>query len=110
MTDWQALAAPGITFGLLGLLVWVQRRRNGERGAGAAGGRRLLARERLALGAQHAAHLLEVDGRTVLVVTGPGTVSLPVARLPAAGRAQPRSGPGAPGRAGIPRLRERARV
>ena len=67
MTDWQALAAPGITFGLLGLLVWVQRRRNGERGAGAAGGRRLLARERLALGAQHAAHLLEVDGRTVLV-------------------------------------------
>jgi flagellar biogenesis protein FliO len=40
------------------------------------GGRRLETVERLALGPQHALHLIRIDGRCVLVATAPTSVQL----------------------------------
>jgi flagellar biogenesis protein FliO len=64
----QPLAAIGFVLALLGGVLMVLRKRGAVSFAG--GGRRMKCVERLALGPGCALHLVEVDGRLILVGTG----------------------------------------
>jgi len=70
-----ALAA---VLGLLGGLLWLLRRRGlaGIRPLGRARNRRLECVERLALGPQHAIHLVRLGGRGLLVASSPSGCAL----------------------------------
>lgn len=82
MMDWQPLAGVTVTFGLLAALVWAVRRIPARFGPGRDQARRLGRVARLDLTAQHAVHLIEAEGRTLLVLTSPGGASVTRVRRP----------------------------
>jgi flagellar biogenesis protein FliO len=71
----QPLAAVGFVLALLGVTLMLLKKRGAAsfrlpRLSG-GGPRRLESLERLSLGPQHALHLIQIDGRTILVATAP---------------------------------------
>ena len=70
----QPLAAIGFVMLLLGGTLTVLKKRGAATPFRA--GKRLAAIERLSLGQHHALHLVQMDGRTMLVATGPGSVQV----------------------------------
>ena len=82
--DWQPLAGVVVTFGLLAALVWAVRRVPERFGAGRDQARRLGRIARLELTAHHAVHLIEAEGRTLLVLTSPSGASVAPVRPPRA--------------------------
>jgi flagellar biogenesis protein FliO len=72
----QPLAAVVLVMALLGgVLVMLKRRGVVSFDAG-AGARRMVVVERVALGPQHALHLVRTGGRLLLVATSPGSCQL----------------------------------
>lgn len=69
----QQMMAAGAMIGLLGLVLWWMRRRGlaGALPMRRSGGRRLEYVERLALGPQHALHLVRIGDRALLVSSSP---------------------------------------
>jgi flagellar biogenesis protein FliO len=69
-----------LTLSLLGGVLWWLRRRGMARFTGrfpsGTKTRRMKALERLALSPQHSLHLVEVEGRTVLIAASPGGCSI----------------------------------
>lgn len=82
--DWQPLAGVVVTFGLLAALICAARRIPARFGPGGEQARRLGRVARLDLTAQHAVHLIEAEGRTLLVLTSPGGASVAPVRRPRA--------------------------
>lgn len=82
--EWQPLAGVVVTFGLLTALVWAVRRIPARFGPRRDPARRLGRVARLDLTAQHAVHLIEAEGRTLLVLTSPGGASISPVRRPRA--------------------------
>ena len=77
-----------VVLGLLGGTLWWLRRRGmvywGARAAAGGRSKRLRAIERLPLTPQHSLHVVEVEGRTVLIATSPGGCSILEAGAPMA--------------------------
>lgn len=76
----QPLAAVGFVLALLGVTLMLLKRRGAAsfhlpRLQG-AGPRRLQSIERLSLGPNHALHLIQIDGRAVLLATAPNNCQI----------------------------------
>jgi flagellar biogenesis protein FliO len=71
----QPIFAILFVLGLLGGTLFVLRKRGAVSFRG-AGPRRMESVERLALGPQHALHLIRLDGKSVLVATAPTSVQV----------------------------------
>jgi flagellar biogenesis protein FliO len=74
----REIAAVAVVLGLLGALLWRLRRRGfaGVLPLGRPRGRQLECVERLALGPQHAIHLIRLGGRGLLVTSSPSGCAL----------------------------------
>ena len=76
----EPLAAIGFVMALLGVALMLLKKRGmaSFRVPGGAGGgtRRLEAIERLSLGPNHALHLVQLDGRSILVATAPNSFQI----------------------------------
>jgi len=76
----REIAAVAMVLGLLGALLWRLRRRGlagvMTLGRGRGRGRQLECVERLALGPQHAIHLIRLGGRALLVTSSPSGCAL----------------------------------
>jgi flagellar biogenesis protein FliO len=74
----REIAAVALVFGLLGALLWRLRRRGiaGVLALGRPRERQLECVERLALGPQHAIHLIRLGGRGLLVASSPAGCAL----------------------------------
>ena len=73
----QQLVTVGAVLALLGVALWFLKRQGGLLPAlQRTAGRRLQVVERVALGPQHALALVSVDGKTMLVGTGPGVCEI----------------------------------
>jgi flagellar biogenesis protein FliO len=74
----REIAAAGLVLGLMGALLWRLRRRGiaGVLALGRPRERQLECVERLALGPQHAIHLIRLGGRGLLVASSPAGCAL----------------------------------
>ena len=74
----QQMAAVGLVILLLGVSLWVLRRRGiaSVSLAGRPAKRRLQCLERMPLGPQHTLHLVRLDGRELLVAASPAGCAL----------------------------------
>jgi len=72
----QPLAAVGFVMALLGVALTVLKKRGAV--SSFRQDRRLQSVERISLGQQHSLHLVRLDGRSILVATGPGSVQVVV--------------------------------
>ena len=77
----EPLAAIGFVMALLCVALMLLKKRGMAafhlpRGAGGGGTRRLEAIERLPLGPNHALHLVQLDGRSILVATAPNSFQI----------------------------------
>jgi flagellar biogenesis protein FliO len=72
----QPLAAVVLVMALLGGVLVMLKRRGVVSFDSRAGARRMVVVERVALGPQHALHLVRTGGRLLLVATSPGSCQL----------------------------------
>jgi flagellar biosynthetic protein FliO len=72
----QQLAGVVLVFALLGVLVWYAKGRSFALPIRFTRPRRMEILERLALSPQHSLHLINVDGRTILIGVSPGSCQL----------------------------------
>jgi flagellar biogenesis protein FliO len=72
----EPLAAIGFVMALLGASLFLLRKRGAVSFHTPGGKKRMESLERLALGPQHALHLIRLDGRSVLVATAPTSVQV----------------------------------
>ena len=69
----QQIAGVILVFGLLGVLVWFAKGRSFTLPVRSSRPRRMEILERLVLSPQHSVHLINVDGRTILIGVSPGS-------------------------------------
>jgi flagellar biogenesis protein FliO len=69
----QQLAGVILVFALLGILVWFAKGRSFVLPIRSTRPRRMEILERLVLSPQHSLHLINVDGRTILIGVSPGS-------------------------------------
>ena len=72
----EPLAAIGFVMALLGASLFLLKKRGAVSFRSSGGKKRMESVERLALGPQHALHLIRLDGRSVLVATAPTSVQV----------------------------------
>jgi flagellar biogenesis protein FliO len=72
----QPLMAVGFVLLLLGASLYLLKRRGAVTFRSSGGAKRLESVERLALGPQHALHLIRLDGKSILVATAPTSVQV----------------------------------
>ena len=72
----QQLAGVMLVFGLLGALVWFAKGRGFALPVRSSRPRRMEILERLVLSQQHSLHLINIDGRTILIGVSPGSCQM----------------------------------
>jgi flagellar biogenesis protein FliO len=72
----QQIAGVILVFALLGVLVWYAKGRSFALPIRSTRPRRMEILERLVLSPQHSLHLINVDGRTILIGVSPGSCQM----------------------------------